>query len=369
MIILKIPSGIFNIRVKGHKKRKQKGDKIEMRKVKSLAAVLLAAVMMVGSVMPASAAVTYERKYEDGSVYVKTDNAAKYDNYPVWVWWQGYCYYYDSPYNYLKNCITPDGYTVDEFGRWTENGVAVHNGFGSVKVGTDEYLGKSSDEIWSLMKENLIEAYSTAIISNASKNIKTSTGHVINKKTYAYGYGDKDVWTDFDTTLYGGPGETYVMHDHSGLKTFVTAVIGNVWSDNANDVTNSLNMAEYANKPDIKEKTIKAVVGDKVGQELFNYIKQHADKKSEGLKIVLDANGKPIMGMYEWDWDENGNKVDLGFFENPKGTQYKREYAVLGNGIDASTLDLSAWQNRTTDYGKKFNVTNEGRVINIHVYN
>ena len=339
-----------------------------MKKTKSLVAMLLATTLVAGAVTPAFAA-TISTEVRGTNTYVRTDNYEKYVNYPAWIWWQGYCYYYENAGSYLTNCVTPDGYTVDEYGRWTENGVAVHNGFGSVKVGTDEYLGKSSDEIWSLMKENLIEAYSTAIVSNASKNIKTSTGHVINKKTYAYGYGDKDVWTDFDTTLYGGPGETYVMHDHSGLKTFVTAVIGNDWSDTANDVTNSMNMAEYANKPDIKEKTIKAVVGDNIGQELFNYIKQHADKKSEGLKVVLDANGKPIMGQYKHELDANGNFVEIGFFENPKGTQFKREYAVVGNGIDASTLDLSAWQNRTTDYGKKFNVTNEGRVINIHVYN
>ena len=80
---------------------------------------------------------------------------------------------------------------------------------------------------------------------------------------------------------------------------------------------------------DIKEKTIKAVVGDNIGTELFNYIKQHADK------IIPDA-----------EWNPN-NKPD---------------------GIMPSKLDFSAWQNRKTDYGKTFSIEVIGEGINIKVY-
>lgn len=318
-----------------------------MRKVKSLAAVLLAAVMMVGSVMPASAAVTYERLGSNGTTYVRTNNAEKYSNYPVWVWWQGYCYYYDSPYNYLKNCTTPDGYTVDEFGRWTENGVAVHNGFGSVKVGTDEYLGKSSDEIWSIMSGKVKNVFENAITP------------CVTSEQYAYGYSDDIVWHEFDTRL-SGRGETYIQHNNVGYNTFVTAVIGGQWSDQAENGVTSMLMATYAAKPDMKEKVIKSVVGDTVGQELFNYINNHANKRGSGY--VTEENAP----LGYWKWDINGNDV---WVDDPNGFPKRTWSDYFGDGIGAETLDLSVWQNRKTDYGKTFSVVRNGGALMIHVYN
>ena len=327
-----------------------------MRKVKSLAAVLLAAVMVVGAVVPAFAAVTYERKFSDGSVYYRTDNAEKYSNYPVWVWWQGYCYYYDSPTNYLKNCTTPDGYTVDEYGRWTENGVAVHNGFGSVKVGTDEYLGKSSDEIWNLMSNKVKNVYANSLTP------------CWNNDNYAYGYDDDIVWNDFDAKL-SGRGENYIQHNNIGYNTFVTTDLGNQWSDMAENGVDSKLMAIYAAKPDLKEKVIKAVVGDNVGQELFSYINQHANKRTSGKIFATDANGNHIKGRWVYNTDANGNTTSY-FVDDPNGYAYKViDSAYYGDGINPETMDLSMWQNRVTDYGKKFSVVNNNGSLMIHVYN
>ena len=128
---------------------------------------------------------------------------------------------------------------------------------------------------------------------------------------------------------YGGYGETGIENNDNIYGTFVTAWIGNEWSDLERKYDNAISKAVYSNKPDIKEKTIKAAVGDKIGTELFNYIKQHADK------IIPDA-----------EWNPN-NKPD---------------------GIMPSKLDFSAWQNRKTDYVKTFSVEVTGEVINIKVY-
>ena len=89
--------------------------------------------------------------------------------------------------------------------------------------------------------------------------------------------------------------------------------------------------------------TIKSIVGDKIGTELFNYIKQHADKKQLGGGYIatLDNSGELAM-----KWTDDG----------------------IGDGIQAATLDFSAWQNRTTDYGKRFSVDNSNGLA-IHVYN
>ena len=92
---------------------------------------------------------------------------------------------------------------------------------------------------------------------------------------------------------------------------------------------NAISKASYANSVDIKEKTIKAAIGDKIGAELFNYIKQHADK------IIPDEKWNPYN---------------------------------MPDGIMPSKLDFSAWQNRKTDYGKTFSVEVTGEVINIKVY-
>ena len=40
-----------------------------------------------------------------------------------WQWIDGYCYLFDAQGRMYANCQTPDGYTVDEEGRWTVNGI------------------------------------------------------------------------------------------------------------------------------------------------------------------------------------------------------------------------------------------------------
>ena len=319
-----------------------------MKKSKSLVAMLLAATLMAGSVVPAFAAVTWSRTYNDGSVYVRTDNAAKYNDFPVWIWKQGYCYYYDSPTNCLKNGTTPDGYTVDELGRWVIDGVPVHNGLGSVKVGTDEYLGKSSDEIWSIIRNKTINIFDNALTC------------CVNNHQYAYGYDENMVWHDFDDRL-SGRGESYIQHDHPYYNTFITATIGNEWSDRAENGVDSMVMAVEAAKPDMKEKLIKTIVGDNIGQELFNYINQHANKRGSGY--IVDLNSPT--GYYTWDLD--GNRI---FIEDPTRSSHKTVWTdYLGDGINSSTMDLSMWQNRKTDYGKTFSVVDDGGALAIHVYN
>lgn len=43
-----------------------------------------------------------------------------------WQWIDGYCYYFAADGKMYSNTITPDGFTVDANGAWTENGVAVY---------------------------------------------------------------------------------------------------------------------------------------------------------------------------------------------------------------------------------------------------
>ena len=179
-----------------------------------------------------------------------------YENFPCWIWYQGYCYYYDQNGNYLTNTTTPDGYTVDELGRWTVNGNPIHNGAGNYKMHTEDYNGKSDDEIWSLMKEKLIPVYQDAIIS-WNYDGPDASGKQIHIDQYSYGYGDDIVWTDNDTSTYGGYGEMAITHNDQRFGTFVTASIGNEWSDLERTYNTAISKSIYSQKPDIKEKPLK----------------------------------------------------------------------------------------------------------------
>ena len=53
----------------------------------------------------------------------------------------------------ITNGTMPDGYTVDEQGRWTVDGVVQYNGYGSLQVGTYAlYAGKDDDMRWLAMR-------------------------------------------------------------------------------------------------------------------------------------------------------------------------------------------------------------------------
>ena len=63
------------------------------KSMKKMVAVAVAGVMVVAAAVPSFAAII---STEQGgrTNYIKTDNYKKYENYPCWIWYQGYCYYY-----------------------------------------------------------------------------------------------------------------------------------------------------------------------------------------------------------------------------------------------------------------------------------
>lgn len=335
-----------------------------MKQKRLLTAVLVVA-MIISMAVPAMAAVT--RQTEAGYY---TDNAEKYknynhtgndiySNYPCWIWSDdGNCYYFLNAATVLKNATTPDGYTVDAEGRWVVNGQIQSNGYGYQVMGTDVYNGKSNNEIWNLMVNKLEGAFSKGIPLN-------NTG-----LTYAY-WRTKDQGIAYDLADVGESGNKItITHNNAIAGTFVTASIGGSWSDFAKNTISSSTKAAYYNNAYVKEQAIKAVVGDKIGQELFTSIRNTADQldTSGGYKTILDENGKPIKGRYETILDANGDLVERRFHEDPNGTEEKREWfsEPVGDGMQSDKIDLSAWKNRTTDYGKTFSVVFDNG-LKIHV--
>ena len=139
----------------------------------------LTGILAVGNVIPAVAA---------GTVYTAPSTSSKevgenVFEVPGWIWIGGKCYYYaagqERSYDpaldsfkqpvLLKSTTTPDGYTVNELGQWTVDGVVQTNDYGHATVGTTDYNGKSDDEIWSLMKTKLKDIWSKAYTEKGDK--------------------------------------------------------------------------------------------------------------------------------------------------------------------------------------------------------
>lgn len=310
-----------------------------MKLNKILAAGLVVAMVSSVLTIPSFAKVTSNPG--NGLVYTDNNNI----NYPCWIWLNGACYYYQNPGTVLKNTTTPDGFTVDADGRWVINGVVQSNGYGSYKMGTEDYNGKTDDEIWNLMFNKLEAVYANSIANTVSG------------LTYSYDAANKDeiAFEPGEAGTYGN--DITISHNNEYKRAFIYATIGAAWSDQANNVATAYSKASYAQKADVKEKTIKALVGDTVGQELFDYIRAHADKTAGGYITYLDESGNPVHGWYETILDDNGYVVGEIFHENPTNQEYKTVWSeTCGNGMGMDTLDWSMWQNRITDYGKTFSV-------------
>ena len=230
-----------------------------------------------------------------------------------------------------------------------------------MEMGTADYTGKSDDEIWELMKQKLEPVFVNGVPLGDGATAWTAKDSIAFDIAYGAVAGN----------------EITVNHNFESYGTFVTAHIGTAWSDQINDIYDAVSKVVYSNESEIKEKTIKTIVGDQIGQELFTYIRTHADKKSSGYIMAIDENGNPIRGY--WTVDPSTISADLPFgdpnapdvwIDDPNGSGYKTiRSESCGDGIHASTLDFSAWQNRTTDYGKRFSVNANADGIRIDVYN
>lgn len=298
-----------------------------MKKMKRLATMLVAGLMASVMAFP-SLAVTYE--YNTGSTEIREDRVYHNDGsyvelrwasgqtrtYPGWVWLDGYCYYYTDYLggNKLTSCVTPDGYTVDELGRWTEGGVPQNNGYGSFVVGTDElYAGKSDDERWIVMRnlyENLFANYT--IGGEHSVAMMATSDNV---------YG---TWTK------EGLAGHIVAHKPQPDYSYLHLYMANTWNDAENDL--------WCYQTEVFERMLKIACGDHVGQELFNDIRKAAEPANgdDFEMVVFDENGQLI-------WLD-GNHVLTKTITNS------------GDGVDFTLFDLNKWNGRKTDYGKTIEI-------------
>ena len=124
---------------------------------------------------------------------------------------------------------------------------------------------------------------------------------------------------------------------------FISAEFSSDWSDLANNTIIESTKNYYNGIPATMSATLNTILGAEEGTLLFNYIKEHADKT--------------ITGGYIYSFDSNGN--------------LKNEYSetkIEGDGIKASELDFTNWQNRTTADGLRYSVSRLGDGFKVEVY-
>lgn len=240
--------------------------------------------------------------------------SGKKEQYPGWNWINGYCYYLTNMGgDKLTNCMTPDGYAVDEEGRWTVDGVPQHNGYGNLVVGTDElYAGKSDDERWQIIHDKLEKLYAEKIPGN--------------EMFYAMSSGEGFVW---GTVGALNPGKSIIHNVQMDRNYDIYSTFTNIWNDSPEVYT------DY--RSELMETTIRLICGDHIGQELF-----------EDLRKAAEPTGGPAeVPVY----DENGDWIMIG-----DGRIQMKTIESSNDGINFALFDLNKWNGRKTDYGKTIEI-------------
>lgn len=283
-------------------------------KKKGLITLLMAGVMAAGSAMPAFA-LNLKQYYGQDSTEIKTgydgDLKANYRfasghkrKIPGWAWIDGYCYYFtnENMREKITNGTTPDGYTVDEQGRWTVDGVVQYNGYGSLQVGTDAlYAGKDDDARWLAMRSYL-------------EGMLAENWRVGNEQVCFVSIDDsiRLSWPDRGGTI---------IHNGKNGNPYITFWFGNSWNDSPED---------YANyRSERTELMLKAICGDHAGQELFDAVRKAAEPAEGGARQlpIYDENGQLIK-------DEEKSKDGLTYVK-------MKYYDTSGDGINFNYIDMA----------------------------
>lgn len=294
-------------------------------KKKGFVTLMVAGVMAMSSVRPAFA-LDLKQYYELDSTEIRTGHDADMGEYrfasghknkiPGWAWIDGYCYYFTDKNmrNKVTNGTTPDGYIVDDQGRWTVDGVAQYDGYGSLQVGTDElYAGKDDDARWLAMRGYL-------------EKMLADKWNADNNEVCFVSYSN--------TIVLNWPNRAgSIIHDGKNENPYMTLYLGNSWNDSPECYWNY--------KSEQNELLIKAICGDHAGQELFDAIRKAAEPAEGGAHqdVVYDENGN--YHLYK--------DPTTGF------TYFETEtYPTSGDGINFNYIDMAKWGSgqMKTDYGK-----------------
>lgn len=253
---------------------------------------------------------------------------------PGWLEIEGNYYYFEKKTLYddvagyysgsvlFTNGITPDNYLVDEQGRWIENGSVWTNSYGKQKLGmADQYADKSEDEIWAIMKNKLREIWADKYVDMYSKGYSESTSMI---------KGDVDIDTGSSAYMAAN---NYLIDAATNQKAFVYLRVPIDWNDwnKVKTIMDSEAMASYATIPATTEKTLKVILGDNAGQQVFDAYRNSVTNNVVNYYIanynengIVQEKGKPVVGTPRFKPEDINLELT---------TDYGRRAVVKGNEI------------------------------------
>lgn len=254
----------------------------------------------------------YTRKYYTLDEYYTKPRVL---NPNTWVWLNGYCYYITGNEKngyFFKNGTTPDGYTVDADGRWTVNGVVqVDPTYGNKTVWAGYTGGYSNDEIWNYYKTVLLKPF-TDIYSidpdSAQKNRVGKAG--FNMSEQRVGTIGNEIYRNQTSTS-----DNFMMFDIEEEK----------WTTDKDYA--QFGHLYFMELFDANEIYLKAMLGDNEGGRIFNYLRS---------LVKLDTS---------------------------KTSALYNEYS-----FKPQNFDFSKYNGGTTDYGRRYTITNVETAARITVY-
>lgn len=178
------------------------------------------------------------------------------------------------------------------------------------------------------------------------KKVKTELVHLFKNSPSNFGQnaiadlGDNGIC--YNQSSKGTLGNTVTVLKDSYDGHYIVATLAADWSDQANNVTSIQSKAYYSGLEEVYKNTIVSLLGEKEGVSFFEYLKKHADELKEGGYI----------SQYD----------DKGILRSVWTDEF------IGDGLQASTLELSQWTNRKTDDGLRYDIIRNGDGLMIIIF-
>lgn len=249
-----------------------------------------------------------------------------------WQWIDGYCYYFDQDGKMLANTMTPDGYTVNEDGRWAQNGVVVYEvgkGISTIQTplsspGTIHSSGGTSSG-------------GSGGSGGGSGGGGSSGGSSSSSRTYSYTVFCIDVDTGEVIESYelSGKRGTTLTFDYSfdGYNYYSGDTVVELSSDNAEFTLYYKQKTEDPNTPETPEETEYTYTIHYVDMETGNILNSITDSGNEGSvieieKLTFDGYKLAANNSYEFTLSSDG-MVKFVYYEPVRAEDEKETYEYI----------------------------------------
>lgn len=185
---------------------------------------------------------------------------------------------------------------------------------------------EKKEERWEKVEEEL-----TNLFQSSTPNFERESYSPIGEDAFCFNAGKLGVL-----------GNTISVVHNSGEGYHMVVYLSAEWSDQALNVATPESKAFYTGLEDVYKKTLIYALGETEGTEFFQYLKAHADQRTEGGYVnVLDEKGvaQPV-------WTDG----------------------PVGDGIRAEDLELSQWTGRYTDDGYAYEITRNGDGLKLVIF-